>query len=209
MYPPPIYAVDDPATVEAMLSAVGLGSLVTSGPDGFTVTHLPLVYDPAAKVLRGHVSAQNPHAHTGDGPALVIFQGAEAYVTPAFYPSKAEHGRVAPTWNYECLHVHGPLRWVSDPTWLRANIEAVTDRFEAGRAEPWRVDDAPADWTDKLIGRIVGLEIACARVDVRRKMSQDKRDPDRLGVIAGLAASPDPADQRVAAAMAALEKDRA
>lgn len=206
MYPPPAFAVEDPAEIEGLLREVGLGALVTHGAEGFTVTHMPFVAA-EGRALHGHMANFNPQHHVGEASAVAIFQAAEAYVTPAFYPAKAVHGRVAPTWNYETLHVHGRLRWTTDPVWLRAHLEALTDRFEAGRDEPWRVDDAPADFTEKLIARIVGVELAIERVEVRRKLSQNQRDPERLGVIAGLAASADLNDQRVAARMRSLAPD--
>lgn len=204
MYPPPAFAVEDPAEIDSLLRSVGLGALVTHGVEGFAVTHMPFVAA-GSRALHGHMANFNPQQQAGETSAVAIFQGPEAYVTPAFYPAKAEHGRVAPTWNYETLHVHGRLRWTADPVWLRAHLEALTDRFEADRETPWKVDDAPPDFTDKLIARIVGVELAIERVEVRRKLSQNQRDPERLGVIAGLAASGDLNDQRVAARMRALE----
>jgi transcriptional regulator len=205
-WPPPAFAIDDPAQLDAILARVGLGTLITQGPDGFLITHMPFVYDPATKSLRGHISRANPHAAVADAsPAVVIFNGLDAYVTPTLYPSKAVHGKVAPTWNYEVLHIHGPLIWHPEADWLKANLEALTDKNEAGRAEPWRVDDAPADYTAKLIGQIIGIEIPLARIDGRRKFSQNRNEADRQGVITGLAASANPNDQKMAAAMLAIE----
>ncbi len=204
----PVFGIDDPVELDDMLAAAGLGTLITSGPGSFAVTHIPLVFDPAARVLRGHVSFRNPHSQVEACDALVLFGGPEAYVSPTFYPSKAVDGRVAPTWNYEFLHVQGPLRWIHDPHWLRQNLEDLTNRHEDGRADPWRVDDAPADFTEKLLRRIVGVEIGVERIEGRRKFSQNESEGDRLGVIAGLAASPGRAEQRVAAAMALREPGR-
>lgn len=201
----PVFAIDDPLELDAMLAAVGLGTLITNGPGGLTVTHIPFVFDPAARLLRGHVSFRNPHSQMGEGDALVLFSGPDAYVSPAFYPSKAVHGRVAPTWNYEFLHVHGPVRWINDPLWLRQNLEDLTNRHEHDRAEPWRVEDAPPDFTEKLLLRIVGVEVGVERIEGRRKFSQNESDANRRGVIAGLAARPGLPEQRVAAAMMAQE----
>jgi transcriptional regulator len=201
----PVFGVDDPVELDGMLAAAGLGTLVTSGPGSFAVTHIPFVFDPVARVLRGHVSFRNPHSQAGECDALVLFGGPEAYVSPSFYPSKAVHGRVAPTWNYQFLHVRGPVRWIHDALWLRQNLEDLTNRHEAGRPKPWRVDDAPEDFIEKLLPRIVGVEVGVERIEGRRKFSQNEGEDDRLGVIAGLAASPGLAEQRVAGAMARQE----
>lgn len=206
MYPPPIFKVDDPETVGALLRQIGLGALVTHGDAGFEITHMPFVFD-GEGALHGHMGDFNPQHHVGETRAVAIFQAAEAYVTPSFYPAKAIHGRVAPTWNYEILHVHGTLRWTTDPAWIRRHLEALTDRFEAGRDVPWKVDDAPAEFTDKLVARLVGAELLIERVEVRRKLSQNQKDPERLGVIAGLAASADLKDRRMADLMRSLEPD--
>jgi transcriptional regulator len=203
MYPPPIYLAS-PDEAQSMLRAVGLGALVTHGADGFAVTHMPFVYDENEGALVGHVSRRNPHALGLASEGVVIFSGPDAYVTPSLYPSKALHGRVAPTWNYVALHVHGRLEWIDDPVWLRGNLGRLTDRFEAGREEPWKVDDAPEDFTAQLIPRIVGLRLRPDRVEARRKLSQEKKEPDRLGVLAGLSASEDLASRAVASAMADL-----
>lgn len=207
MYPPANFVVDDPQTLAAMLASVRLGALVTHGETGFSVTHMPFVHDAATNVLQGHVAGVNPQHGAGETQAVAIFQPAQAYVSPAYYPSKAEHGRVVPTWNYEALHVHGRLRWSRDPVWLRAHLERLTARFEAGRAAPWALADAPADYLERLIRGIAGAELVIERVEGLRKLSQNKGDPDRLGVIEGLSASADLDDRGVAAAMRALEPD--
>lgn len=198
----PIFSINDPAELDLMLSSAGLGTLITAGAEGFAVTHIPFVFDPSRRQLRGHVSLRNPHSMTAAGDALVLFGGAEAYVSPAFYPSKAVHGRVAPTWNYEFLHVRGPVRWISDQAWLRLNLEELTDRHEQGRADPWRVEDAPADFTEKLLSRIVGVEVGVEEIEGRRKFSQNESRENHEGVLNGLKASPGLAEQRLADAMA-------
>lgn len=115
----PIFTIEDPAELDGLLAAAGLGTLITTGPGAFAATHIPFVFDPEARVLRGHVSFRNPHSRSDGREALVLFGGPEAYVSPSFYPSKAVDGRVAPTWNYQFLHVRGPVRWIDDPHWLR------------------------------------------------------------------------------------------
>lgn len=204
MYPPPIYAVDE-AETRAMLERVGLGALVSQGAEGFQITHMPFVFDAAAGALVGHLSRGNPHAQSRPGEAVVIFQDLGAYVSPSLYPSKQIHHRVAPTWNYEALHVHGRVEWIEDEAWLLDNLNRLTDRFEAGRDPPWRVADAPEDFTAMLLPRIVGVRVHLDRVEARRKLSQEKKPADRQGVIDGLAGSADLAAQRVAQAMRTLE----
>lgn len=197
----PIFTIDDPAELDLMLASAGLGTLITKGGEGFAVTHIPFVFDPSRRQLRGHVALRNPHGMTTAGDALVLFGGAEAYVSPSFYPSKAVHGRVAPTWNYEFLHVRGPLRWITDRVWLRRNLEALTDQHEHRRTDRWRVEDAPADFTEKMLSRILGVEVDVEVIEGRRKFSQNESAENREGVIHGLLASPDLAEQRLADAM--------
>ncbi len=198
----PIFTVDDENELDLMLSSAGLGTLITMGGDGFVVTHIPFVFDRSQRQLRGHLSLRNPHGTTTGGDALVLFGGPNAYVSPSFYPSKAVHGRVAPTWNYEFLHVRGVVRWIADREWLLRNLEELTDQHEAGREDPWRVDDAPADFTEKLLSRIVGVEIQVDTIEGRQKFSQNESLENRKGVVRGLSVSQDPADQRLAHAMA-------
>jgi transcriptional regulator len=153
-------------------------------------------------LLNGHLARGNPHRALADGgEALVIFQGPSAYVSPSGYPSKAVDGRVVPTWNYEAVHVYGAITWQEDRAWLRANVDALSNLFEAGRPHPWALADAPADFTDKLLRGIVGLEIRIARIEAKRKLSQNRAEADRRGVIAALNASSNPADHAVAALM--------
>lgn len=167
---------------------------------------MPFLYDAERRVLSGHIARPNPQwERAGDGEALAIFQGPEAYITPSWYPSKAQHGRVVPTWNYEAAHVYGRLSWRHEADWLVAHVSALTDRQESSRPEPWAASDAPADYIRGLTGGIVGLELAIARVELKRKLSQNRSEPDRRGVIAGLSASPSETDRSVAAMMARVK----
>lgn len=197
----PVFDIDDPGELDRLPAEGGLGTLITQGPEALVVTHIPFVFDPAARALRGHVSLHNPHSQVGARDALVLFGGPEAYISPAFYPSKAIDGRVAPTWNYQFLHVRGPVRWIHDPDWLRQNLEDLTNRHEDRRAVPWRVANAPAGFTEKLLRRIVGVEVGVEQIEGRRKFSQNESRENRKGVLAGLAASPGLAEQQLAAAM--------
>ena len=192
------FAITEFTEVEAMLSAVRFGSLVTHGPEGLSVTHMPFVYDAGTRTLRGHVARANAQpGRDGGGEALTTFVGPNAYVSPNHYPSKQQHGRVVPTWNYESVDAFGSIRWIEDAGWLHANLTALTDRFEAGQWKPWAVSDAPADYVERLVTAIVGVELSITRVEARRKLSQNREEPDRLGVLAGLSAG-DPGDKAVA-----------
>jgi transcriptional regulator len=205
MYVPEQFAACDEAEVAAILRDAPLGILVTQGAGGIFATHLPLVHDAASGILAGHLARANPHrSAAGDGEALVIFQGANAYVSPNWYPSKVVHGRVVPTWNYEAVHVYGSLEWHEEPGWILANVTALTDRFEANQAKPWKVADAPADHLQRLIAGVVGVELRISRIEAKRKLSQNRSEADRSGVIAGLASSPSSSDQSVAEIMRTL-----
>src|SRR3954467_5174325 len=118
---------------------------------------MPFLYDAERQTLTGHMAKANPQWRWVEGEALVVFQGPHAYVTPSWYPSKAEHGRVVPTWNYEAVHVYGTPTWHEDEAWLRPPLAALTDRFEAGRPEPWALADASEDYLQLLIGHVVGF----------------------------------------------------
>jgi transcriptional regulator len=151
--------------------------------------------------LRAHVARANPVWRDGAGDALVIFQGPALYVTPSWYPSKREGGKVVPTWNYAVVHASGVLRAIDDATWLRAFVTRLTDRHEGRRAAPWKVTDAPADYVDKMLTAIVGIELPVARLVGKWKVSQNRPAADRAGVIAGLEADGDDAARAMAAAV--------
>ena len=202
MYSPAAFAVTDPTEIAAMLARAPLACLITHGAEGLFASHLPMIHDARRGTLSGHLARANPHRdHADDGLALVVFKGPDAYVTPGWYPSKAEHGRVVPTWNYEAVHVQGHITWREDPDWLHANVEALTHRFEADRPNPWSLDDAPPGYIDALVGGIIGVELQIVGIKAKRKLSQNRPAPDREGVIAGLAGQGDP----MAAMMAALK----
>lgn len=202
MWTPPAYAETDPDAIAQMIEAARLGVLVTHGADGLQATHLPFLFEREPMRLVGHVARANPHRTlAGDGEALVILSGPEAYVSPNWYPSKAADGRQVPTWNYEAVHLYGRLDWFDDRAGLLDVVGRLSDRHERAQARPWSVADAPAGYIDKLLNGIVGLALTVTRVEAKRKMSQNKPDADRLGVIEGLAMSPDPRDRLVAEAM--------
>jgi len=196
--------VEDEAEARAMVDAVGSGWLVTTGPDGVPVaTLLPILWRGDRVVA--HLAKANHHWQgiTDDDPALVIVGGPEAYVSPSWYPSKADGGRAVPTWNYTAVHLTGTVRVHHDAAWLRDAVTDLTDRHEAGRAERWRVTDAPAGYVDARLRGIVGIEVQVGRVEAKAKLSQNKDDADRRGVVDGLRREGDPQATAIAAAMAA------
>lgn len=204
MYIPHANAEHRPETMLDFIESRAFGALVTASPSsGLFATHLPLVLDRARGalgVLEGHVARGNPHHQLAlaEGDALVIFQGADAYVTPSWYAAKSEHGRVVPTWNYVAVHAYGALRFIDDAGFLTRHLDALTARHESRRERPWSVADAPAEYIEQLRRGIVGVELAITRLEGKWKMSQNRSDADIDGVVRGLASSPDEGDRTVA-----------
>jgi transcriptional regulator len=166
-------------------------TLISFGGDGITADHIPLVLHNAGGergTLRGHVARANPLAKGFDASVdvLAIFQGPHHYVTPAWYASKKEHGKVVPTWNYAVVHAYGPMRMINDADWLLEQVSTLTAQHEAAREQPWAVSDAPADFTQKMLKAIVGLEIPINRLQGKWKVSQNRPEADRKGVADGL-----------------------
>ena len=186
MYTPPAFREDDPAILAAIMAAARLSLLVSNGADGLPqITHLPLQY--RGGVVIGHMARANPHWH-GLERGVAVFQGVEAYVSPSSYPSKAEHHRVVPTWNYEAVHAHGPIEVVQDVRRLHEIVSGLTDAHEARRANPWRVDDAPAEFVAGQLKGIVGLVLRVETLIGKRKLSQNRSAADQGGVVASLRA---------------------
>ena len=207
MYVPRFNALDDADAIRAMVRAVGSAELVTVGNDGYPLaTRLPVVWDDDRLVL--HIARANPHWRSvpvdGSVPALAVVTDAEAYVSPAWYATKAEHGRVVPTWNYSAVQITGRLRRVEDPEWLRTAVTLLTEQHESGRDLPWAVTDAPATYVDKQLRAIVGLELAIERVEGKAKLSQNRSEEDRDGVVTGLRAEGGPRESVVAEQMEQL-----
>jgi transcriptional regulator len=202
LYIPSSNAEHRPDVMFDYMEAHPLAALVTSSSEGMIATHLPLLVDRthgALGTLAGHIARANPQqrqARDGD-EALVIFSAHDAYITPAFYPSKARDGKVVPTWNYVAVHAYGTLRFVSDPIALRRHLEALTSHHESSREQPWAVSDAPDDYIARQMGAIVGVEIEITRLEGKWKMSQNRAAEDVDGVIAGLEASGDAAAREV------------
>lgn len=189
MYIPAPFRESDRGTLYDFIEAHPLGVIVSPTSDaGLYATHLPLWLDRERGVLEGHVARANPHgARTPSGaPALVVFSGVDAYITPSWYPSKHQHGKVVPTWNYIAVHVEGPLTWHDDAVFLRRHLERLTDTHEAREAHPWAVDDAPADYVAQQMRAIVGVSIAITSLEGKYKLSQNRSDTDISGVVDGL-----------------------
>ena len=173
--------------VRGFVEGVGTAQLVTVAGDGAPdATFLPVLWRDDRLV--GHLARANPHwrAIRDGSPGLVVVQGPDAYVSPSFYASKREHGRVVPTWNYSSVHLRGPVRVVDDVDWLRELVGALTDRHEAPRGEPWAVEDAPSKYVEGQLKAIVGVELVVESVEAKAKLSQNRSVEDRAGVVAGL-----------------------
>jgi transcriptional regulator len=190
MYVPKHFEETRVPVLHELIRAHPLGALVTLTANGLDANHIPFEVDPDPApfgTLRGHVARANPvWRELSSRDALVIFQGPGTYVSPSWYATKAESGRVVPTWNYAVVHGHGPLRVIDDAAWLRAFVEKLTDRHEAGSATPWRITDAPAEYIDSMVRAIVGLEVPMARLVGKWKVSQNRPDQDRDGVVHAL-----------------------
>lgn len=187
-----------------------LGTLVTLGSEGLNADHIPFEVENAPApfgTLRGHVARGNPvwRDSSKDLEALLVFQGPQAYITPSWYPTKRETGKVVPTYNYIVVHAYGALRAIEDRAWLRGLVERLTNRHEAGRPQPWKVADAPEDYIETMLGAIVGIEITVTRLVGKWKASQNRLPADRDGVVRGLAGI----DDADAATMAGLVKGSA
>ncbi|MEO7243380.1 MAG: FMN-binding negative transcriptional regulator [Variovorax sp.] len=191
MYIPKDNAETDPCVLRALIAAHPLGSWVTHSECGLDANHIPFMLDAERGehgTLVGHVARANPVWRAlGTSPeSLVIFQGVQRYITPSWYPSKQAHGKVVPTWNYAVVHAYGTPQAIEDREWLRALTRRLTDLHESTRAVPWKVDDAPADFIDQMLDAIVGIEIPITRLVGKWKVSQNRPEADRLGVVAGL-----------------------
>jgi transcriptional regulator len=186
MYMPAHFAANESA-VDDLLTHHGAADLITATPDGIVATMLPFVYDRGTRTLRGHLARNNDQwRRPVVGEALVIVRGPNAYISPAWYPSKAEHGRVVPTWNYVTAHVYGRLTVHDNPAWVERNVRDLTERHEAGRPQPWSVDDAPPQFIEGQLRAIVGVELAITRIEAKFKLSQNRSAADINGVISGL-----------------------
>jgi transcriptional regulator len=203
MYNPAAFRETRPEIVEAAIAAYPLATLVTMGSHGLEASHIPLLYDRGqggVSILRGHLARANPQwrDYLPDTEALAIFRGPQHYVSPAWYPSNKEHGKVVPTWNYVVVQARGTLSFKQDPGWLLENVTALTERQEESNVPPWRVADAPPEFIDKMLGAIVGVELTIVSLEGKWKVSQNRPVSDREGVIAGLQNLDSPDARRMA-----------
>ena len=204
MYTPPAFRDDDKESLRATIRAARLANFVTATADGPLATPLPLFLDESEGehgVIYGHLAKANPQWRVPPlGDALAIFMGPDAYVTPAWYATKQETGKVVPTWNYVAVQAYGPVEFFEDPDRLLEAVRRLTDLHDGERASPWAVSDAPTDFVQAQLRGIVGLRMPITRLEGKRKMSQNRNVADRAGVAAGLAAS-DKASDREAASL--------
>lgn len=201
MYIPPAFK-DDLESIRKTIRNARLANLVTATTDGPVATPLPLFLDESEGeqgTLYGHVAKANPQWRLPPlGEALAIFTGPEAYVTPSWYATKQETGKVVPTWNYVAVHAYGLVEFFHEPERLLDVVTRLTSKHEGARTKPWAVSDAPADFIAAQLRGIVGVRIPVTRFEGKRKMSQNRPEADRVGVVAGLAASENPQDREVA-----------
>ena len=208
MYIPKQFEQPSVDSMHDLIRAYPLATLVTLSSAGLDANHLPLHLSESPApfgTLRGHVARANPILADLEKKfeVLAVFHGPNAYITPSWYATKKETGKVVPTWNYAVVHAHGAMRIVDDATWLRAHLEALTDQNEKSLPQPWAVSDAPHEFTQKLMGNIIGFEIVIARLSGKWKVSQNQPPQNIAGVTEGLKAS----GQRDASAMVALVEE--
>jgi transcriptional regulator len=208
MYVPHFNAVEDQDEIRRMVRAIGAAQLVTTGPDGYPVaTLLPVVWED--DVVIAHMARANPHwkVIVDDAPTLLVVEGPQAYISPSWYPAKAEHGRVVPTWNYTGVQLTGRSRLHHEPEWLRHAVDLLTTAHEAHRERPWATTDAPAKYVDGQLRAIVGIEIHIENVHGKAKLSQNRSAADQLGVIGGLVHESDPGAAATAWEMSRRQED--
>ena len=212
MYTPKDFRVDDTAQAHGLMRAHPFAVLVTYGADGIVATHLPTVLkvDDGAALGRidCHVARPNRQWSTfaANTDALMIFQGPEAYIRPSWYPSKAEHDKVVPTWNYAVVHAYGRLEVVQDQAWLLAHVSELTRQQEAPYSDPWATTDAPEDYLAMMARGIIGVKFAISRLEGKVKMSQNREPRDRAGVVRGLADRASGHDSEIASLVEKLNR---
>ena len=206
MYLPSAFRQDDLAELHAQMQASPFALLTSAGAAGVQASHLPLLLAPDEGefgTLYGHFARANPHWRDlqGGAEALAVFSGPDAYISPGWYPAKAEHGKVVPTWNYIAVHARGPVELIEEPERLLQIVSRLSDQHESGRERPWAVSDAPREYIDSMLRAIVGFALPIRRLEGQWKLSQNRQVADRAGVREGLAASDNPRDRELAARM--------
>ncbi len=201
MYTPEIFREKDSDAITAMIRSCGLATLVTNTSQGLTATPMPMLFaedEGEHGVLHGHIARVNPQwKESVADEALVIFQGPNAYITPAWYATKAETGKVVPTWNYVAVHAYGTVEFYHDSERLLEVVTRLTDLHEAGRPNKWSLNDAPTNYVEGQLRAIVGVRIPIRRIDAKKKLSQNQPDKNRAGVKVGLAESPFEGDRQI------------
>ena len=212
MYIPSSFREDRPEYLEQCMRDHPLATLVINGPEGLMANHIPMLFERAGDsigVLCGHIARANPLAQLGpDLDALAIFQGEQGYISPSWYQTKAETGRVVPTWNYVVVHAHGKLHTYDDPARLRCHLENLTATHESLLSQPWKLRDAPDDYISGLLTAIVGIELRISRLAGKWKLSQNRPAADRTGAIDGLRRQGEPRGSLLAAYMEQYLLDR-
>jgi transcriptional regulator len=206
LYIPPAFRETDTATLQAEIRRIGFCSLTTIGAAGPLVSHVPVMLDTSVGPLgelRCHIARANPQWLDSDfsKPALAIFMGPDAYVSPSWYPSKAEHGKAVPTWNYVAICARGHIQIFDERDALHAHVGELSDRHEAAFPEPWHVSDAPADYMERQLSGIVGFRFTIEALEGKLKLSQNRSEADRVSVAAALSASPGNNARSIAARM--------
>jgi transcriptional regulator len=209
MYQPAAFVESDPHVVAELIRLAPLAQLVIHSPEGFHATPVPMLFDAPENRLLGHLARPNDVAKVAaDAPleCLAMFGGVDGYVSPSAYPSKAEHGKVVPTWNYETVHVHGRLIVHDDSAWVLGIVSRMSDYFEADRSIPWSVLDAPHEYISVMLKGIVGIEISIDRIEAKRKLSQNRPEADQEGVRADLADRGTPMSDLLLARMPVIDQ---
>lgn len=202
MYVPEHFRADDADALIRRLARTRAGILVSAARDGAPVaSHVPILWDGERRIATGHIARANPQWRQGPGRGLIVLSGAEAYVTPNWYPSKAETGKAVPTWNYEAVHLSGRIEWFEDAARLEAVVRDLSALYETDQPAPWTIADAPRAYIEALLRGVVGVALHVERIEAKRKLSQNKSHADFRGVAAGLAASENAAARDVAVLM--------
>ena len=204
MYVPKFNEENDLSTLHELIKSKPLGMWSAIADGTIVINHIPFVlHENRGKfgTLVGHVARSNTiwKDFSEESDSVVVFQGEQAYITPSWYPSKHKHGKAVPTWNYVVVHAHGMPRKIEDPDWLLIHLNELTDIHERGQSLPWKVSDAPAEFIHQLTKSIVGIEIPINAISGKWKLGQNRPEPDKLGVIAGLRSTEEEEARRLAA----------
>src|SRR5271155_3952908 len=213
MYLPALFNETRTDVLHALMRARPLATLVAQCESGLLANHVPLETQAEPQPLgsiRGHIARANPlwREYREGAPAMAKFQGPQVYISPSFYPSKAQTGEVVPTWDYAVVHAHGTLRFIHDTAWLRALVVRLTDSHEKSRAMPWKVADAPAPYVEKMLSMIVGFEFSITALTGKWKISQNHPTANREGVVKGLSAAAGADSHEIASLLAAFNDER-